>query len=99
MLDRAPETDIDITVTVPLYNEADNIPILYQRISDALNALGRSWELVLVNDGSRDRSGEILDAIAAADARVTVVHFRTNYGQTAAFMAGLDLARGRILVP
>ena len=99
MLDRAPDTEIDITVTVPLYNEADNIPILYQRVSDALNALGRSWELVLVNDGSRDRSAEILDAIAAADARVTVVHFRTNYGQTAAFMAGLDYARGHIIVP
>ena len=99
MLDRAHDTDIDVTVTVPLYNEADNIPILYQRISDAMNALGRSWELVLVNDGSRDRSAEILDEIAARDERVSVVHFRRNYGQTAAFMAGLDHARGSIIVP
>jgi glycosyltransferase involved in cell wall biosynthesis len=99
MLDRAPEANIDITVTIPLYNEAENIPILYKRVSEAMDALGRSWELVLVNDGSKDRSAEILDALAAKDDRVTVVHFRRNYGQTAAFMAGLDLARGNIIVP
>jgi glycosyltransferase involved in cell wall biosynthesis len=99
MLDRAPETDIEITVTIPLYNEAENIPLLYQRVSAAMDALGRSWELILVNDGSRDSSAGILDEIAARDQRVTVVHFRRNYGQTAAFMAGLDYARGRIIVP
>ncbi len=99
MLDRAPETDIEITVTIPLYNEAENIPLLYQRVSAAMDALGRSWELVLVNDGSRDSSAGILDEVAARDQRVTVVHFRRNYGQTAAFMAGLDYARGRIIVP
>src|SRR5579884_387808 len=65
----------------------------------ALEALGRCWELVLVDDGSDDGSAPLLDAIAAEDARVTVVHFRRNYGQTAAFMAGLDLARGAIVVP
>jgi glycosyltransferase involved in cell wall biosynthesis len=90
---------IDITVTIPLYNEAENIPILYSRVRSALEALGRSWELVLVNDGSRDGSAQVLDDIAANDARVTVIHFRSNYGQTAAFMAGLDHARGAIMVP
>jgi glycosyltransferase involved in cell wall biosynthesis len=91
--------DVDITVTVPLYNEAENIPILYQRVRDAMDALGRSWELVLVNDGSKDASTLVLDEIAANDARVTVVHFKRNFGQTAAFMAGLDYARGNIVVP
>lgn len=99
MLERTSEPDVDITVTVPLYNEADNIPILHQRVCDALDAVGRSWELILVNDGSTDRSAEILDEIARRDERVTVVHFRRNYGQTAAFMAGLDHARGGIVVP
>jgi glycosyltransferase involved in cell wall biosynthesis len=92
-------TGIDITVTIPLYNEVENIPILYSRVRDALEALRRNWELVLVNDGSSDGSAQLLDNIAASDTRVTVIHFRSNYGQTAAFMAGLDYARGTIVVP
>jgi glycosyltransferase involved in cell wall biosynthesis len=88
-----------ITVTVPVYNELDNIRPLYERVSAALDALGRTWELVLVNDGSTDGSAAALDAVAAADARVTVVHFPRNFGQTAAMMAGLDHARGEIIVP
>lgn len=88
-----------LTVTIPIYNEEDNIAPLYDRVCAALEALNRPWELILVNDGSRDRSAERLDAVAASDARVTVVHLRRNYGQTAAFMAGLDHARGDIIVP
>ncbi|MGE5167087.1 MAG: glycosyltransferase family 2 protein [Deltaproteobacteria bacterium] len=90
---------IDLTVAIPLYNEAENIPILYARVRDALDALGKRWELVLVDDGSSDGSGALLDKIAADDARVVVLHFRRNYGQTAAFMAGIDHARGAIIVP
>lgn len=92
-------TSIEITVAVPIYNEEDNIPLLYERTRDALDALGRSWELVLVNDGSKDDSPARLDALAAADPRVVVIHLSRNYGQTAAFMAGLDHARGEIIVP
>jgi glycosyltransferase involved in cell wall biosynthesis len=94
-----PSGDVDITVTVPLYNEAENIPILHERIRSAMSTLGRSWELILVNDGSTDGSADILDNLATTDPQVTVVHFRRNFGQTAAFMAGLDYARGRIIVP
>lgn len=90
---------IQITVTVPIYNEQDNIPLLYERTRQALEALGRSWELILVNDGSSDESAPRLDALAAADERVRVIHLSRNYGQTAAFMAGLDHARGEIIVP
>jgi len=61
--------------------------------------LGKSWELVLVDDGSSDGSPALLDDLARRDERVTVVHFRRNYGQTAAFMAGMDHARGEIIVP
>ncbi|MGA9335502.1 MAG: glycosyltransferase family 2 protein [Rudaea sp.] len=89
----------ELTVTVPLFNEMENIQILYTRVRDALDSLGRRWELILVNDGSKDGSAELLDRIAADDARVTVLHFRSNYGQTAAFMAGLDHANGTIIVP
>jgi glycosyltransferase involved in cell wall biosynthesis len=89
----------ELTVTIPLYNEAENIPILYERVRGALDALGKCWELVLVDDGSKDGSAELLDQIATDDARVTIIHFRRNYGQTAAFMAGIDHARGSIIVP
>lgn len=89
----------ELTVTIPLYNEAENIPILYERVRNALDALGKRWELILVNDGSKDDSAVLLDAIAANDTRVSIIHFRRNYGQTAAFMAGLDHARGAIIVP
>lgn len=88
-----------VSVTVPIFNEAGNIPELYARIRDALDRLGRKWELLLINDGSTDDSPQQLDAVAAADPRVRVVHFSRNYGQTAALMAGIDLARGDIIVP
>jgi glycosyltransferase involved in cell wall biosynthesis len=94
-----PDGDPEITVTVPIYDEAGSIEPLYARTRDALDVLGRSWELVFVDDGSRDGSAALLDAIALADPRVAVVHFPRNYGQTAALMAGMDHARGRIIVP
>lgn len=88
-----------VSVTIPIYNEEDNIPLLYQRTRDALDALGVTWEIILVNDGSRDASATRLDEVAAADPRVVVIHLARNYGQTSALMAGLDHARGRIIVP
>ena len=88
-----------VSVTIPIYNEEDNIPLLYDQTRKALDELGRSWELILVNDGSRDASSERLDAIAERDRRVQVIHLSRNYGQTAAFMAGIDHALGDIIVP
>lgn len=88
-----------LSVTIPIYNEEDNVPLLYARTRDALDSLGKTWELVLVNDGSRDDSAQRLDAVAAQDPRVRVIHLSRNFGQTAALMAGLDHARGEIIVP
>jgi glycosyltransferase involved in cell wall biosynthesis len=88
-----------LSVVVPIFNEKDNVAPLYDNVRRAMEALGRSWELVLVDDGSRDGSSELLDAVAGNDPRVTVVHFARNYGQTAAMMAGMDHARGDIIVP
>jgi len=88
-----------ISVTVPLCNEAGNIPTLYEKVRAAMEKIGRPWELILVNDGSTDESEALLDEIAAGDARVKVIHFRRNYGQTAAMMAGFDFARGDIVIP
>ena len=88
-----------ISVTVPIFNEEENIAILYQRVRDALVNVGRRWEIVFVNDGSTDGSREALDRVAAGDARVKVIHFRRNFGQTAAMMAGFDFAEGDIIIP
>ena len=88
-----------ISVTVPICNEAGSIRELHQRVRAALVAVNQPWELVLVNDGSTDASEELLDAIAAEDPRVKVIHFRRNFGQTAAMMAGFDFAKGDIIIP
>lgn len=88
-----------LSVTIPIYNEEDNIPLLYQRTRDALDGLGKTWEIILVNDGSRDGSARRLDEVAAQDDRVRVIHLSRNFGQTAAFMAGLDHALGEIIIP
>jgi len=89
----------DLSVVIPIYNEAPNVPELHARLLAALEPLGRPFEVVYVNDGSRDESGRLLDEIAQKDPRVIVVHFRRNFGQTAAMAAGFDHARGKILVP
>ena len=94
-----PRQPPSLTITVPIFNEEQNIEPLYDKTRAAMDELGLPWELVLVDDGSRDGSSAVLDAMAAKDPRVTVVHFARNYGQTAAMMAGMDHARGNIIVP
>ena len=90
---------MSLSVTIPVYNEADNLPTLCERLIPVLESLQMPWEVVFVNDGSSDGSAGVLDALAAADARLKVVHFRRNAGQTAAMMAGFEYARGDIIVP
>lgn len=88
-----------ISVTVPVFNESKSLPALTERLLPILRSIGEEWELIFVNDGSADSSAEILDAIAASEPRIKVVHFRRNFGQTAAMMAGFDFASGDIIVP
>jgi glycosyltransferase involved in cell wall biosynthesis len=88
-----------LSITIPLFNEGENIPVLYERLVRELEALARPFEVILVNDGSTDESERILDALAGKDPRVKVVHFRRNFGQTAAMMAGIHYASGEIIVP
>ena len=88
-----------ISLTVPIYNEKDSIGILHDRVREVLETTGRPWELIFVNDGSHDGSAEILDDLAARFAEVKVVHFRRNFGQTAAMMAGFDYASGSVVIP
>ena len=86
------------SIIVPIYNEVENIPLLVEQIGKVMDQLPGDSELLLVNDGSQDGSSELLDEMAAQDDRLVVIHFRRNYGQTAAMQAGLEHARGQYLV-
>jgi glycosyltransferase involved in cell wall biosynthesis len=89
----------DISVFLPVFNEEPNLRPLHAKMTEALAALGRTAEIIYVDDGSSDGSLEVLREIASGDARVRVIALRRNYGQTAAMSAGIDAARGRVLIP
>jgi glycosyltransferase involved in cell wall biosynthesis len=88
----------ELSIVVPLYNEESNVVPLFDELTKTLRAAGISYELLLVDDGSRDRTFEAVQRIQAADPRVRVVRFTRNFGQTAAFAAGFAHARGRFIV-
>jgi glycosyltransferase involved in cell wall biosynthesis len=88
----------ELTAVVPAYNEVESLPTLLAELRAALDATGRTWELVLVDDGSSDGSGELLLAEAARDQRLVVLRFVKNAGQSAALAAGLARARGDVVV-
>jgi len=87
-----------LSVVVPVYNEAESLIPLFEDLTDALLALRGPWELVIVDDGSSDDSPRVLSDLASKDEKVVVLTLRRNFGQTAATMAGLDHARGDIVV-
>jgi glycosyltransferase involved in cell wall biosynthesis len=90
---------MDLSIVVPVYNEVENVPLLYPAVTAALKDVTLSWELILVDDGSRDNSLVELEKLAAADPRrVRVVALRRNFGQTAAIAAGIDHSGGEIIV-
>lgn len=88
-----------ISIVIPIYNEEENIPLLREKLDEVLEGVSYDWECILVNDGSSDRSAELLDAIVAGDSRYVAIHFRRNFGQTAAMQAGFDAAGGDVIVP
>ena len=88
----------ELSVVVPLYNEEESLRPLYGAITNAVAPLGVSYEIVFVDDGSRDATVRIADEIARADARVCLVKFRRNYGQTPAMAAGIAQASGEVIV-
>jgi glycosyltransferase involved in cell wall biosynthesis len=88
-----------LSVVVPVYNEEENLPLLYEAITNALGGLPRAWELVLVDDGSKDHSSAVLEELAKTDPEhVRVVFLRRNFGQTAAIAAGIDHSSGEVIV-
>ncbi len=88
-----------LSIVSPVYNEEENLPLLVQAVKAAIDPLQIEWELVLVDDGSRDRSPQVMEELAAQDpAHIMAVFLRRNFGQTAAIAAGIDHARGEIIV-
>ena len=88
-----------VTVMVPVFNEVEAVGPLYEATRRVMDATGRPWELIFINDGSTDGSDRKLDELAGSDPHVRVLHFRRNFGQTAAMMAGFDHARGDVIIP
>jgi glycosyltransferase involved in cell wall biosynthesis len=89
-----------ISLTVPVYNEREALGPLFEKVRDVMQRYFPSnWEIIFVNDGSHDGSAELIDDLAAKNPEVKVVHFRRNFGQTAAMMAGFDFASGDIIIP
>jgi glycosyltransferase involved in cell wall biosynthesis len=88
-----------ISITIPIYNEHGAIEALFTKIKEVMDRLGRPYEVIFVNDGSTDGSAAMLDGLAARNPEAKVVHFRRNFGQTAAMMAGFDHASGSVIIP
>ena len=89
-----------ISLSVPVYNEREALTPLFEKVQRVMRAhYGNDWEIIFVNDGSHDGSEKLLDNLASKNSEVKVVHFRRNFGQTAAMMAGFDFAQGETIIP
>jgi glycosyltransferase involved in cell wall biosynthesis len=95
-MDRADRAELSLII--PVYNEADNLEELYGELAAAMDALGRSYEIIFVDDGSGDGSWPVLTGLQKRDGRVRIIRLRRNFGQTAALTAGFDHARGEIII-
>jgi glycosyltransferase involved in cell wall biosynthesis len=92
------ESDIYLSVVVPVYNEEESLEVLHQNLTEALAGMDRTYELLFVDDGSTDSSFSVLKQLQSEDGHVRVIRLRRNYGQTAGFSAGFDRARGEVVV-
>ena len=88
----------DLSVVIPIRNEAPALVELHRELTETLGACGRSYEIIIIDDGSTDEGFEILARLQAADPRLRVIRLRRNFGQTAAFAAGFEHARGRLII-
>jgi glycosyltransferase involved in cell wall biosynthesis len=90
---------MNLSVIIPVYNEEKNLPLLYDSMQQALKPIQSSWEVILVDDGSKDQSLDVLSSLVEKDPEhIRVLSFRRNFGQTAAIAAGIDHACGEIIV-
>jgi glycosyltransferase involved in cell wall biosynthesis len=90
---------MDISIIIPVYNEVEALPQLHRMLKDVLDRQEKSAEILFIDDGSKDGSGDALDELAHSDRRVQVLHLRRNYGQTAAIMAGFQHCTGDVIIP
>ena len=95
---REEKVQTDLSIVIPVLNEEANLKPLYSELKESLDVLGRSYEIVFVDDGSTDGSAQVLTRLHEADDRVKVVEFRRNFGKTAALTAGFRLSRGQIVI-
>lgn len=89
---------LKLSIVIPIYNEEENLPILYEKLKENLDKITDKYEILLVNDGSTDRSWEIIKDLANKDNHIVGVNFRKNFGQTAAMSAGFELAKGEVII-
>jgi len=99
-MDNSSESDwaVEYSVVVPLFNEESLVETLYDRLRRVMEKIGRPYEIILVNDGSSDGTGRVLERIARQDPAVVFIDLRRNFGQTTALQAGFDHCRGRVLI-
>lgn len=91
---------MDLSLIVPVYNEEENLPLLFEAVQTTMKAVKLKWEIILVDDGSKDNSQKVLEDLAEKDSKhVKVLMLRRNFGQTAAISAGIDHAKGDIIIP
>ncbi len=93
------EKNDSVSIIVPIYNEEKNLPLLIQAIDEALSELNRDSEIIAVNDGSNDRSGEVMEELSNKFPDLKTIHFTRNFGQTAALSAGFQNAKGDVVIP
>jgi len=89
---------MDLSLVIPLYNEEENIRELHKKLTETLSKLPISYEIIYVDDGSADNTLKYLEEIQKGDPHVGILSFRRNFGQTAAFAAGFDFARGDVVI-
>lgn len=92
------DSPMQFSIVVPFLNEQENIPPLYMKLTEVMDGIGEPYELVFVDDGSKDNTFKVLSDIYEHDRRVNVVRLRRNFGQTAALKAGFDFARGEVII-
>lgn len=90
--------DVFLSVVVPLYDEGENVTRFYERLKPVLERIGRPYEVLMIDDGSSDNTFELVRGICGRDPSVRAIQFRRNFGQTAAMAAGIDHARGSVIV-
>ena len=92
------DSPVQYSIVVPFFNEQENIPPLYMKLTEVMAGIGEPYELIFVDDGSKDSTFKVLSDIYEHDHRVNVVRLRRNFGQAPALKAGFDFARGEIII-